>query len=200
MAKLINEGMWACTVLGAEVGQDDRNAMRVRIHVMITEGSDKGRKVTYEDVVNYKSSKYIAQSCKAVGWRGGRLEEALRGDVDAWIAVTGGVSTVEIRHLEIRNGKNAGSMWAKANSIGRGSRPLAAPSREIADDAHEAMMAALEADESADSAAPGGGGYGGGGGSGGGYGAPPPGDDDVPFIFCVDIEPSSLSRVTRRGA
>lgn len=200
MAKLISEGMWACKVLGAEVGQDDRNAMRVRIHVMITEGGDNGRKVTYEDAVNYKSSKYIAQSAKAVGWRGGRLEETLRDDVEAWIAATGGASTVEIRHLEIKNGKNAGSMWAKANSVGRGSRPLAAPSRETADDAHEAMMAALEADEADGNVAAGGGGYGGGSNGGGGYGAPPPGDDDIPFIFCSFAEPSPLSHITRRGA
>lgn len=196
MAKLINEGIWACKVLGAEVGQDDRGAMRVRINVMITEGSDSGRKVTYEDTVNFKSNKYIAQSARAVGWSGGRLEETLRDDVAEWIEETGGMSTVEIRHLEIRNGKNAGQTWAKANSIGRGSRPLAAPSRSVADEAHEAMMAALEADEAAGNVAAGGGGYGG----GSDCGAPPPGDDDIPFIFCSFAEPSPLSRVTRRGA
>lgn len=201
MAKLINEGIWACKVLGAEVGQDDRGAMRVRIHVMITEGSDSGRKVTYEDTVNFKSNKYIAQSARAVGWSGGRLEETLREDVDAWIAATGGASTVEIRHLEIRNGKNAGQTWAKANSIGRGSRPLAAPSRDVADEADEAMRAALAEEETGSHSYPArSNADGGSGGGGSDYDAPPPGDDDIPFIFCSFAEPSPLSRVTRRGA
>lgn len=200
MAKVINEGIWACTVLGGEVGQDDREVMRVRIHVMITEGDDKGRKVTYEDQVNYKSAKYIAQSAKAVGWQGGRLEQTFRRDVDAWIAKTGGASTVEIKHVEVKSGKNAGTIWAKPNSIGRGSRPLAPPSRATSDDAHEAMMAALAEEdaispqENGRGRADGGYGYSDGGGD---YGAPPPGDDDVPFIFCVLSEPSPIARMLR---
>jgi len=202
MAKLISEGMWACTVLGAEVGEDDKGAMRVRVHVMITEGDHDGRKVTYEDTVNFKSNKYIAQTAKAVGWRGGRLEETLRDDVEAWIAATGGDSTVEIKHLEVKKGKNAGTTWAKVNSVGRGPRPLTAPRRETADDAHEAMMAALNEEDAVNPQESGSrsrsdGGY---GGVGVGYGAPPPGDDDIPFIFCLFAEPSPLSRVTRRGA
>lgn len=199
MAKVINEGIWSCTVLGGEVGQDDKEIVRVRIHVMITEGDDKGRKVTYEDQVNFRSAKYIAQSAKAVGWQGGRLEQTFRRDVDAWIAKTGGASTVEIKHVEVKSGKNAGTIWAKPNSIGRGSRPLAPPSRAAADDAHEAMMAALNEDEAlnpqegargrAD------GGY---GDAGGGYDdPPPPGDSDVPFIFCAFAEPSPIARVLR---
>ncbi len=185
MANLINEGTWACTVLGAEVGQNDKQIVCVRINVMITEGADNGRKVTYEDQVNHKSAKYIAQSAKAVGWQGERLE-TLRSDVERWIAATGGASTVEIRHLEIKNGKNAGKIWAKANSIGRGSRPLQAPSREAADDANEAMRAALAEDER------------GSGGGGSGYDdAPPPSDDDIPFIFCSLAEPSPLAAMHR---
>lgn len=162
------EGIWKCNVLGGEAAADDKDVMRVRINVEIAEGPDKGRKVTYEDQINNKSAKYIAQSAKAVGWRGGRLEDTFRGDVDAWIKSTGGVSTVEIKHLEIKSGKNAGKIWGKPNSIGRGPKPLKAPSRASADDADEAMRAALaEA------------------GGGGGYDdAPPPGDDDLPFISC----------------
>lgn len=194
MANLINEGAWACTVLGGEVGQNDKQIVCVRINVMITEGADKGRKVTYEDQVNHKSAKYILQSAKAVGWQGGRLEETFRQDVQRWIEATGGASTVEIRHLEIKNGKNAGKTWAKANSIGRGSRPLQAPSREAADDADEAMRAALADEEGGGS----GGGSSGNGGAGGGWGEPPPpNDDDIPFIFCSFAEPSPIAAMLR---
>jgi len=194
MAKVINEGIWACTVLGGEVGEDDKQIVRVRIHVMITEGDDKGRKVTYEDQVNFRSAKYIAQSAKAVGWQGGRLEQTFRKDVEAWIARTGGASTVEIKHVEVKSGKNAGSIWAKPNSIGRGSRPLAPPSRAAADDADEAMRAALAEEETGSHSYPAR------GDAGGGYDdPPPPGDSDVPFIFCSFSEPSPIARHLRGG-
>lgn len=164
------EGIWKCKVLGGEAAADDKDIMTVRINAQIIEGPDTGRKVTYEDRVNNKSARYIAQSAKAVGWKGGRLESTFRADVEAWIKATGGESTVEIRHIEIKNGKKAGQIWGKANSIGRGPKPLKAPSREAADDADAAMRAALDE-------------------SGGGYDdapphddIPPPGDDDqIPF-------------------
>lgn len=166
------EGIWKCKVLGGEANADDKDVMVVRINAQITEGPDAGRRVTYEDRINNKSAKYIAQSAKACGWRGGRIEETFRADVTEWIARTGGESTVEIKHLEIKTGKNAGKIWGKANSIGRGPRPLQAPSRESADDANEAMRQAMADDQS-------------GPGSGGGSApddVPPPGEDDIPFI------------------
>lgn len=138
------EGMWQCKVLGGEAAADDRDIITVRINVQIAEGPDSGRKVTYEDRVNNLSAKYILQTCRAVGWRAaGKLEDTLRADVDAWVASTGGASTVEIKHLLIKNGKNAGKTWAKANSLGRGPRPLKAPTKASSDDAHAAMMAAM---------------------------------------------------------
>ena|ERR1044071_5032323 len=160
------EGIWKCNVLGGEAAADDKDIMCVRINVEIVEGPDKGRRVTYEDRVNNKSAKYIAQSARAVGWRGVSLG-TFRSDVDAWIKASGGVSTVEIRHIEIKSGKRAGQIWGKANAIGRGPKPLKEPSRETAHDADEAMRAAMADD----------------GGGGTPYeDIPPAGDDDLPFI------------------
>lgn len=162
------EGMWQCKVLGGDAAADDRDIVTVRINVQITEGTDSGRKVTYEDRVNNMSAKYILQTCRAVGWRAtGKLEHTLRADIDAWIARTGGDSTVEIKHLLVKTGKNAGKIWAKANSIGRGPKPLRPPSKESSDDAHAAMMAAMA--EFGDAPPP------------TDNDAPPPTDDDLPF-------------------
>lgn len=164
------EGIWKCKVLGGEAAADDKDIMMVRVNVQIAEGPDTGRRVTYEDRVNNKSAPYIAQSAKAVGWQGGSLN-TFRTDVDAWIARTGGDSTVEIKHLEIKTGKRAGQIWGKANSIGRGPKPLKAPSQSSAADADAAMRAALVEAGRQDA------------GGGGGYDdAPPPSDDDLPFI------------------
>lgn len=161
------EGIWKCIVLGGEAAADDKDIMCVRINVEIVEGPDKGRRVTYEDRVNNKSAKYIAQSARAVGWRGDSLR-TFRGDVESWVKSTGGTSTVEIRHIEIKTGKRAGQVWGKANAIGRGPRPLREPSRETANDADEALRSAMAED---------------GGGGGPAYDEiPPAGEDDLPFI------------------
>jgi hypothetical protein len=157
-------------VLGGEAAADDKDIMTVRVNVQIIEGPDTGRKVTYEDRVNNKSAKYIAQSARAVGWKGTRLE-TFRSDVDGWIKATGGESTVEIRHLEIKTGKKAGQIWGKANSIGRGPKPLKAPSRQSADEADEAMRAALAEGAGYDDS-----------GTPPQDDIPPPGEDDIPFI------------------
>lgn len=169
------EGIWKCKVIDGEAAADDRDVMTVRINVEIADGPDKGRRVTYEDRVNNKSAPYIAKSCKAVGWQGRRLESTLANDIEAWIKATGGMSTVEIKHIEIKNGKRAGSIWGKANSIGRGPKPLRAPSREAADEADAAMQQALAEDAEQQA---------GGGGGGDSYydDVPPPGDDNIPFI------------------
>lgn len=173
------EGTWNCIVLGGEANADDKDIMHVRINVQITEGPDKGRKVTYDEQVNNKSAKYVAMSAKAVGWQGGRLESTFRADVEAWLKATGGASTVEIQHIERKTGKEYDKwydggcqgqrpFWAKARSIGRGPKPLKAPSQQSANDADEAMRAAMAESN---------------GGGGGGYDeAPPPSDDDIPFI------------------
>lgn len=181
------EGIWKCKVLGGEAAADDKDIMTVRINAQIAEGPDAGRKVTYEDRVNNKSAKYIMQSARAVGWKGGRLEHTFRADVDEWIKATGGESTVEIRHLEIKSGKRAGQIWGKANSIGRGPRPLKPPSRESADDADEAMrQAMLEAESTGD------------GGTPPTDDVPPHGDDDIPFASCsLSAGLGEIARVLR---
>lgn len=183
------EGIWKCKVLSGEAAANDKDIMCIRVNVQIEEGPDNGRSVSYEDQINNKSAKYIAQSAKAVGWRGGRMESTFRSDVEAWINATGGMSTVEIRHLEIKNGKNAGKIWGKANSIGRGPKPLKEPSRESSDDADQAMRAALAEDSG-----------GSGPSAGGGYDdAPPPSDDDIPFSTCsmaTDLAPR-IAKVLR---
>lgn len=141
----LSEGIWPCTVLDGFFGVDDKNSPIARINVQITDGPDKGQRCTYEDQVNTKSALYVGRSCRAAGWKGVNLE-TLAADVAAWVAKTGGKSTVEIKHIEIKNGKRAGEIWAKPNSIGRGPKPLAAAKGETLDDANEAMRRAMEAD------------------------------------------------------
>jgi hypothetical protein len=183
------EGFFKCTVLNGEAAANDRDIMCVRINVKIEDGPDKGRRVTYEDQINNKSAKYIAKSAKAVGWRGGRMENTFRADVEAWIKATGGASTVEIKHIMRTKGEKAGTIWGKANSIGGGPKPFKEPSRESADDADAAMRAALAED----------------GGSQDDYsgqGTPPPddvpphGDDDIPFVTC-SMDRAPIAKVLR---
>lgn len=143
------EGIWSCVVLGATFGEDDKGSPQVQINVKIDDGPDKGRGCTYEDQVNVKSAPYIARSCKAVGWQGGDLL-TLKADCAKWIAATGGKSTVEIKHIQIKNGKRAGEVWDKPNSIGRGPRVLKDVSRSTLADANEAMQMAMEADRGDD--------------------------------------------------
>ena len=149
------EGMWPCTVLGATRGEDGGQIV-VRINVKIDDGPDKGKLATYEDTVNTKSSIYIARTCRAVGWSGRSLD-TLTADVDAWIKATGGKSTVEVKHIEIKKGRKYDKwvadgrrgdppVWDKVQSLGRGPKPLAAPTKEAANDADEAMRQALADD------------------------------------------------------
>ena len=166
MANEIAEGMWPCTVISATAGED-RGALVVRVNVKIDDGPDKGKLTTYEDTVNEKSSLYIFRSLKAIGWNGPD-PKTIETDVAAWVEKTKGKSTVEIRHIKIgkgakydkyldnhaawvRDGRPEGKepqppIWAKANSLGRGPKPLAAPAASTLTDAADAFRRAMEAD------------------------------------------------------
>lgn len=179
---LLAEGIWPATAISASYGEDDRRMLVVRISLRIDEGPSVGRHVTYEERIDARSSLYAARSCSAVGW-GGKSLKTLASDVEAWIAKTGGKTTVEVKHLEIKNGKRAGQIWDKVNSIGRGPKPLKDASSDTLSDADEYMRKAL-ADSSPDA-----------------VGTPPedlpPSSDDVPFVFCIVREPSPIARVLR---
>lgn len=143
------EGVWGCTVLSGRAGKLDGIAT-VQINVQITEGPSKGQRCTYEDTVNTRSSKYIDQSCAAVGWKGRSLV-TLEADIAEWIEKTGGASTVEIKHLEVKKGPaydkwydggrvGPPPVWDKVSGIGRGQpRALAPLDGEALMDADEAM-------------------------------------------------------------
>ncbi len=152
----LEQGIWACTVVSANSGEDDRGSPQVQINVTIDDGPSKGRQCTYEDQVNAKSALYISRSCTAVGWAGKSLS-TLKTDVAAWIAKTGGKTTVEIKHIELKRGKKydkwveggcngSPPIWDKASSIGRGTRVLAPMSAANAKDADDAMREAMAAD------------------------------------------------------
>lgn len=154
-------GFWPCTVLSGSAGEETDNngkptgRIKARVNVKIDDGPSKGRLVTYEDEVNAKSSLYIGRSLKACGWKEKSLS-TVAADLDEWIKKTGGKSTVEIRHIEMKRGKryeewvDAGKsgfpIWDKANSIGRGPRPLAAPAAGSLSDADEQMRRAMAED------------------------------------------------------
>ena len=178
----LTEGTWPAIALSASYGSVDGEdgAPQVQINVQICEGPDSGKRVTYEDQISNQSALYIARSCRAVGWRGQSLV-TLRDDVAAWIAATGGHTSVDIKHVEIKRGKNFGKIWAKANAIGRGPKILKPLSRERIQDADEALRRATADD----------------------HGAPPADDiphaasgpdDDIPFATC---SPSSLGEIAK---
>lgn len=179
----IAAGFWPCKVLDGRYGANDKNAPVVRINVEISEGPGKGQRHTYEEVVDNKQAPYIARTCKAVGWRGGTLATIER-DVADWISKTGGESTVEIKHIEVKRGKKfekwleggqvgPAPVWVKAGSIGRGRAPLKEAKKEDLQDADEMMRRAMADDGASEPT----------GGGGGGYDdAPPPGDEDLPFV------------------
>lgn len=142
------QGIWACTVLSATSGDSDRGVPEVQVNVVIDEGPSKGQRCTYQDQVNTKSAKYIAYSLKAIGWKGPSVK-TLPDDVAAWIERTGGATTVEIKHVEIKRGKQYDRwieegcqgqppVWDKVNSLGRGAamplRPMSESSLADADE------------------------------------------------------------------
>lgn len=169
------EGIWDCVVLSARYGENDKNNVTVQINVQITDGPDKGQRATYEEVADARSAKYLRYSCEAVGWKGETLK-TLESDCAEWIKATGGKSTVEIKHLEIKNGKNAGKTWDKVNGIGRGApRPLRQANAASLQDADEALRAVR-----------------GGGGEAEGD------DGEIPFASsAMNREPSPIAKVVR---
>jgi hypothetical protein len=151
------EGTWPCTVISGEAGETKPGVVVARITVRFDDGPSKGRTGTYEDEVNAKSALYVSRSMKAVGWTGKSIG-TFAGDVAAWIARTGGKSTAEVKHIEIKRGKQYDKwvaegcpeekrpIWDKVNSIGRGPRALAAPKPSTLVDADDALRAAMIAD------------------------------------------------------
>lgn len=178
---LLAEGIWPCTVVSAEAGDVD-GKIKARVNVKIEDGPSKGRFCTYEDEINARSSIYIARSLKAVGWQGRSLT-TVAADCAKWIASGDGRSTVEIKYIEIKNGKRAGETWDKPNSIGRGPKPMKAAGGETLADAEDAMRRAMAED---------------------GGGAPPSDDvphageggidDDIPFITCARVPMGEVLR------
>lgn len=182
-------GFWPCVVIDGGIGEDvDNNnkptgRLKARVNIKFTDGPDKGRMSSYEDELNAKSSLYISRSLLAIGCS----RETLVGDmtkaadeIAAWVKKTGGVTTAEVRHIELKRGKRfdewldetggAGSppIWAKVNSLGRGPRPLAKPSSEALSDAAEQMRRAMAEDSNESEQPP--------------NGATPSADtDDIPF-------------------
>jgi hypothetical protein len=138
---LIEAGYWPCTVQSAIAAANDRGEPTARITVRIDEGPSAGRVVSYEDVINARSSLYVARSCKAVGWQGQKFA-TLADDCIKWIATTGGKSTVEIKHIPTKSGR----IWDKANSIGRGPKALKPLTTTAAADADQMLRDALAAD------------------------------------------------------
>lgn len=180
----LSEGTWPCVVLSASAGEEVDQAgkptgvIKARVAVKITDGPSHGRTATYEDEINAKSSLYVMRSLQAVGWKGPDLG-TVSADVDAWVKATGGKSVVEVRHIAIKKGKKWDKwvadgqrgdppIWDKVNSVGRGPKPLAAPSKGALDDANEAMRRAMADD-----------------------GGAPPSDeapsDDIPFITSARV-------------
>lgn len=181
MSNYLAQGTWPCTVLSASAGEEIDQAgnptgvIKARIAVKIEDGPSKGRTATYEDEINAKSSLYVMRSLKACGWTGPNLD-TVSADVEKWVKETGGKSSVEIKHIEIKKGKKfdkwvadgrkgEAPVWDKVHAIGRGPKPLAAPSKSALNDANEAMRAAFALE-----------------GGGGGGSETPPDDDAIPFI------------------
>jgi len=152
---LLAEGIWPCVVVSGEAGEID-GVIKARINVKFDDGPSKGRTATYEDDINAKSALYVSRSMKAVGWKG-QSAKSFANDVAEWIKATGGKSTAEVRHIEIKRGKaydkwaasgfqGPGPVWDKINSIGRAAKPMTAPQGELLSDADEALRRAMSED------------------------------------------------------
>lgn len=160
------EGIWPCIIQSGSYGESDERpgVVVVRVVTRIDDGPSKGRMATYEEDVNAKSSLYVMRSMRAVGWAGKSLT-SFADDCAKWIASTGGKSTVEIRHLEVKRGKKFDAwesggrvgpppVFDKVNSIGRGAKPLAAPKGDALADAEEILKRAMQEDGSWEGGAP----------------------------------------------
>lgn len=165
------DGTWECDVLTASVGENEKRMPIVRVNVRLTGGPDAGKLDTYDKRIDGgKGTPYVARSLKAIGWQG-RTLATLAEDVKAWVARTGGKTTCEIKHWEVKNGARAGELYASIDSLGSGRAPLGDMSRDTMRDADEALARAM-GDMSTASA-----------GNGEPYDAPHPADgDDIPFV------------------
>lgn len=168
MSNPLAEGSWPCTILNASAGEDgDRpGVLKVRINVRFDDGPSKGRTGVYEDEMNARSSIYIIRSMKAVGWKGGASGDdplTLGDDADKWIKETGGKTTADVRHIEVKRGKKFDKwvdggrqgpppIWDKVSAIGRGAKPLTAPKADTLADARDAIRRAMADDGSATAA------------------------------------------------
>lgn len=192
------EGIWPCVVLSGSYGESEerQGVVLVRIVTRIDDGPSKGRMATYEEDVNAKSSLYVMRSMRAVGWTGKSLT-SFADDCAKWVSATGGKSTVEIKHLEVKRGKKfdaweaggrqgSAPVFDKVNSIGRGAKPLAAPKGDALADAEEILKRAMQEDGSWD-------------GGGSDAPAPTPADpDDIPFITCsASVSLGEIAKVLR---
>lgn len=170
------EGIWGCTVLSGKAVEVD-GVPNVQISVVIDDGPSKGQRCVYEDVVNAQSAKYVNWSIGAVGWKGRSLT-TLESDIADWIAKTGGKSTVEIKHLEIKRGNKAGQIWDKVAGIGRGApkpgKPLAGTSLADADEAMRGVAGAPPEDD-----------------------VPHAAEDDTPFVTCAMRDVTAIAKVLR---
>lgn len=155
MSNYLAEGIWPCTVIGGEAGEQD-GIIKARVNVKIDDGPSAGRFCTYEDDINAKSSLYVFRSLKACGWKGVDLAD-VKKDIAEWVEATGGKTTVEVKHLEMKKGKKIEKweasgkvgprpIWDKVNALGRGLAPLAAPKGDALKDANEAMKRAMQED------------------------------------------------------
>ena len=168
--------IYTCTAISADFGATDKKPIATaRIVVRIDEGPMMGQRVTYEEEVNARSAKYIGWACSAVGWAGKTLN-TLKDDCAAWIAKTGGVTTVEIKPIVTRKGTPDEGIWQKPTAIGKGAaRPLKPVSPADLKDADEAMRAAM----------------------GGAPGDAPSADDDIPFLTCTVSALNPIAKVLR---
>lgn len=204
----LEEGNFPFVVTSASYGADDRGVPVVQINGKFTEGPNSGRTTTYQDEINAKSALYVGRSCRAVGWKDHITDPnkpptfelaTLAADVEEWIKATGGKTTAEIRHIELKKGKKFdkwvadGSRgqrpyWDKCNSIGYGAKPLVAPKKDVTEDANAAMRRAMAEDGGSDEAPT-------------GYvsapSAPAGRDDDLPFATCSTIGLGEIARVLR---
>ena len=175
------EGIWACTVLGGRAGKRE-GVPFVQIDVQIDDGPSKGMRGAYEDEINTKSFPYVERSCVAVGWKGGSWT-ALESDIADWIKNTGGKTTVEVQHIEIKRGKAfdkwvAGGMkgekpiWDKIKGLGRGAarqlEPLDGDALKDADQLLRDMRGSAPEDA-------------------------PPAGDDIPFITSARVSMGEVS-------
>lgn len=178
--KIAPEGNNPCTVLDGVYGVNDKGIPCVRVNVRMKAGPTAGKIYTYEEEVNNKSSLYIMQSLEAIGWKGQTLKSTAE-DIAAWVAKTGGDTTVEIQHLEIKKGKRAGQIWDKPRNLGRGPKPLKEATGDLDADAEQFMQAARLA-------------------AGRPQGAPPEQErdpDDLPFARAHGAEASCVAAVLR---